>query len=66
MVTQSETLKGYLALSRAAARAGVSEATLRGWAKSGKVAALVTPHGRLFREDVIERIARERARNDQD
>lgn len=60
MTTAIEELTGYLAPSQAAARLGVAEATLRLWAKGGRVPTLVTPTGRLYRVKDIDKIAEQR------
>ncbi len=59
-----ERMTGYLSPREAAARLGVAEATVRFWANSGKVSVLMTPHGRLFQESEIDRIAAERAKKE--
>lgn len=66
MVTTVEQLSGYLAPSQAAARLGIAEATLRLWAKGGRIPALATPTGRLYRDVDVARVARERAEKGND
>jgi excisionase family DNA binding protein len=57
MVTTIQRLTGYLRPSKAAARIGVSEATLRNWAQRGELPVMVTPNGRLYREWDVEQAA---------
>ncbi len=58
-----EELQGYLTPTVAAQRLGVSEVTLRLWVKGGRMPALRTPHGNLFKAEDIERIALARAQH---
>ena len=55
-----EHLTGYLRPREAANRLGISEPTLRWWAATGRIAALITPFGRLYRAEELERVAAER------
>lgn len=61
VVATIEHLIGYLRPSQAAARIGVSEASLRSWAAAGRLPVLVTPNGRIYLESDIDLIARQRA-----
>ncbi len=49
----------YVTEREAAELLGVSVATLERWAQAGRVESIPTPGGRLYRRDVIERMARE-------
>ena len=57
-------LEGYLSPSAAARRIGVAPLTLKLWARSGKIPALMTPNGIVFKVEDIDRIAHERAEKD--
>ncbi len=55
-----ETLEGYITPARAAHRIGIAPLTLKQWAKRGRIPALLTPLGLVFRTEDVERVARER------
>ena len=55
------TVLEKLATSAAARRAGVSEQSIRQWAKSGRLPVEQTPPGMLIDRDVLERVLRQRA-----
>ncbi len=55
------TLDGYLSPSKAAQQIGVAPITLKLWAKQGRVPALRTPIGLVFRTEDVEQLARQRA-----
>ncbi len=53
-------LDGYLTTSQTARRLGVSQELVRIWAKRGRLPALVTPYGKLYPTEAVERLAAER------
>ena len=55
-----EVLEGYVSPARAAHRIGVAPLTIKVWAKQGRIPALLTPLGLVFRTEDVERVARER------
>lgn len=54
-------LEKKLTTSAAARRAGVSEQSIRQWARSGQLPVEHTPLGMLIDRDVLERVLHQRA-----
>lgn len=53
-------LSKLLAVSEVARRLGVSKDTVRVWARSGRLRAIETVHGRLFDPEDVEELRRRR------